>query len=81
MTKGHMNSGRTDVAGFHILTDPTPPLSRSHSPTRRFASCYLVVANGQQQQRKWLVIGSGHGVNLSEIDEDISVRALMGHPT
>lgn len=27
------------------------------------------------------LIGHGHGIHWPDIDEDISVRALLGHPT
>ena len=33
------------------------------------------------QQAKWELIGRGHGIRWPELDEDISVRALMGRPT
>ncbi|MBV8912613.1 MAG: DUF2442 domain-containing protein [Acetobacteraceae bacterium] len=33
------------------------------------------------QRRNWQQIGSGHGLHWPDIDEDISVRALMGRPT
>jgi hypothetical protein len=33
------------------------------------------------QRQNWEAIGRGHGVHWPDIDEDISVRALMGRPT
>jgi hypothetical protein len=33
------------------------------------------------QRQRWEPIGRGHGVHWPDIDEDISVRALMGRPT
>ncbi len=34
-----------------------------------------------EQRQRWEPIGSGHGIHWPELDEDISVRALMGRPT
>lgn len=34
-----------------------------------------------EQRRNWETIGSGHGIHWPDVDEDISVRALMGRPT
>jgi hypothetical protein len=34
-----------------------------------------------EQRRNWEPIGCGHGVHWPDVDEDISVRALMGRPT
>ena len=33
------------------------------------------------QRRNWEPIGRGHGLHWPDVDEDISVRALMGLPT
>ena len=33
------------------------------------------------QRRNWELIGRGHGLHWPDVDEDISVRALMGRPT
>jgi hypothetical protein len=33
------------------------------------------------QRLNWEPIGSGHGIHWPELDEDVSVRALMGRPT
>ena len=33
------------------------------------------------QRRNWEPIGRGHGLHWPDVDEDISVRALMGRPT
>ncbi len=33
------------------------------------------------QRANWELIGRGHGVHWPEVDEDVSIRALMGHPT
>lgn len=33
------------------------------------------------QRRNWERIGRGHGLHWPDVDEDISVRALMGLPT
>lgn len=34
-----------------------------------------------EQRRNWEPIGRGHGLHWPDLDEDISVRALMGRPT
>lgn len=34
-----------------------------------------------EQRQNWEAIGRGHGIHWPEVDEDISVRALMGRPT
>jgi hypothetical protein len=34
-----------------------------------------------EQRKNWESIGIGHGIHWPDIDEDISVRALMGRPT
>ena len=34
-----------------------------------------------QQRSNWQPIGRGHGLHWPDLDEDISVRALMGRPT
>jgi hypothetical protein len=33
------------------------------------------------QRAHWRLIGSGHGIHWPDIDEDISVRALLGRPS
>ena len=33
------------------------------------------------QRSNWELIGRGHGLHWPDVDEDISVRALMGRPT
>ena len=33
------------------------------------------------QRRNWELIGRGHGLHWPDVDEDVSVRALMGRPT
>ncbi len=38
--------------------------------------------NGTPTQRAhWELAGAGYGVHWPDVDEDISVRALMGRPT
>ena len=34
-----------------------------------------------EQRGKWRLIGRGEGVHWPEIDEDVSVSALLGSPT
>lgn len=34
-----------------------------------------------EQRRNWEPIGRGHGLHWPDVDEDVSVRALMGRPT
>jgi hypothetical protein len=34
-----------------------------------------------EQCQNWEAIGRGHGIHWPDLDEDISVRALMGRPT
>ena len=34
-----------------------------------------------EQRRNWEPIGLGHGLHWPDVDEDISIRALMGRPT
>lgn len=34
-----------------------------------------------EQRRNWELIGRGRGLHWPDVDEDISVRALMGRPT
>lgn len=34
-----------------------------------------------EQRRNWELIGRGHGLHWPDVDEDISVRVLMGRPT
>ncbi len=39
---------------------------------------YPRLADGTLQERaRWELIGSGHGIHWSELDEDISVEALL----
>jgi hypothetical protein len=33
------------------------------------------------QRLNWEPVGRGHGIHWPDVDEDISVRALMGRPT
>lgn len=33
------------------------------------------------QRGNWERIGRGHGIHWPDLDEDVSVRALMGQPT
>jgi hypothetical protein len=34
-----------------------------------------------QERGNWRLIGTGHGLHWPDIDEDISVRALLGRPS
>ncbi len=34
-----------------------------------------------EQRARWIIDGSGTGVHWPDVDEDISVRVLMGHPS
>ena len=34
-----------------------------------------------EQRRNWKSIGLGHGLHWPDVDEDVSVRALLGRPT
>lgn len=34
-----------------------------------------------EQRQHWRLIGRGHGVHWPEVDEDVSVRSLLGRPT
>ena len=34
-----------------------------------------------EQRKNWELIGRGHGLHWRDVDEDISVRALLGRPT
>ena len=34
-----------------------------------------------EQRLNWEAIGRGHGIHWPDIDEDVSIRALMGRPT
>jgi hypothetical protein len=34
-----------------------------------------------EQRVNWEAIGRGHGIHWPDIDEDVSVRALMGRPS
>ena len=34
-----------------------------------------------EQRRNWSMIGTGHGSHWPDLDEDVSVRALMGRAT
>ncbi len=36
---------------------------------------------GTAQRRNWRLIGDGHGIHWPDVDEDVSVRALLGRPT
>jgi len=40
------------------------------------------LANGTSAQRAhWELAGAGYGIHWPDLDEDVSVRALMGRPT
>jgi len=34
-----------------------------------------------EQRARWEPIGHGHGIHWPDVDEDVSVRALLGRPT
>lgn len=34
-----------------------------------------------EQRRNWELSGRGHGLHWPDVDEDVSIRALMGRPT
>jgi Protein of unknown function (DUF2442) len=34
-----------------------------------------------EQRRHWRLIGRGSGINWPDVDEDVSVRGLLGLPT
>lgn len=34
-----------------------------------------------EQRRHWRLVGRGQGIHWPELDEDVSVRALLGLPT
>ena len=34
-----------------------------------------------EQRRHWELIGRGHGIHWPDVDEDISVRVLLGRPS
>ena len=34
-----------------------------------------------EQRRRWELIGRGHGIHWPDVDEDVSVRALLGQPS
>lgn len=34
-----------------------------------------------EQRRNWRLIGRGHGIYWPDVDEDVSVRSLLGRPT
>ena len=34
-----------------------------------------------EQRQHWRLIGRGHGIHWPDVDEDISVRGLLGLPT
>ncbi len=34
-----------------------------------------------EQRAHWRLIGLGHGIHWPDIDEDVSVRALLGRPS
>ncbi len=53
--------------GRHLIT----PLARF--PRLRNATA--------AQRAHWRLIGVGHGIHWPDIDEDISVRALLGRPS
>ncbi len=43
---------------------------------------FRVLRDASAEQRdNWRLIGDGHGVHWPDIDEDVSVRALLGQPT
>lgn len=33
------------------------------------------------QRRNWTLIGRGHGIHWPDLDEDVSVRGLLGQPS
>jgi hypothetical protein len=33
------------------------------------------------QRAHWRLIGSGHGIHWPDVDEDVSVRTLLGRPS
>lgn len=34
-----------------------------------------------EQRRNWEPVGLGHGLHWPDVDEDVSIRSLMGRPT
>jgi len=34
-----------------------------------------------EQRRRWELIGRGHGIHWPDVDEDVSVRVLLGQPS
>jgi hypothetical protein len=34
-----------------------------------------------EQRRHWELIGRGHGIHWPDVDEDVSVRVLLGRPS
>lgn len=34
-----------------------------------------------EQCRHWRLIGRGHGIHWPDVDEDVSIRSLLGRPT
>ena len=34
-----------------------------------------------EQRRRWELIGHGHGIHWPDVDEDVSVRVLLGQPS
>ena len=34
-----------------------------------------------EQRRNWEPVGHGHGLHWPDVDEDVSIRSLMGRPT
>ena len=33
------------------------------------------------ERRRWELIGRGHGIHWPDVDEDVSVRVLLGRPS
>jgi len=34
-----------------------------------------------EQRQRWELIGRGHGIHWPDVDEDVSVRVLLGRPS
>jgi hypothetical protein len=34
-----------------------------------------------EQRRRWELVGRGHGIHWPDVDEDVSVRVLLGQPS
>jgi len=34
-----------------------------------------------EQRQRWELIGRGHGIHWPDVDEDVSVRVLLGQPS